>query len=727
MQLRKFAGWIGIVTTVVLVGGDAVSSRADLTIRQSGEHGIQITTGNQMSQQRLNPALLEQSAAGSGVRLKDGEEKSNVPIGKMMVTVTANPLKVRVEDRKGRLVQELEFGERGSISFLIGDAPVLGLGEGADQFDRRGANYRLINGQRDRLATLGTRVFSPFLLGTSGWALFIASPYGGIDLRGERGVFTPQAGFESDSAGLYVIDAKEPADAMREFSRLTGAAALPPKWALGYMQSHRTLSTEDDLLAEAREFRANKLPCDLMIYLGTGFCPAGWNKGHDSFELNEKVFQRSPAEVFGDLHKLNFHVALHIVPLQKDYPDLHGHIPPLGEELVDAQHIATYWKRHHDLIAAGVDGWWPDEGDWYDVPSRLARHRMYYEGPLSDEPNVRPWDLQRNGYPGIARTGGWYWSGDITSTWKALAEHVKLGLNASLSVSPFWGTDIGGFYTTPTKEYTGELYVRWFQFAAFCPLFRSHGRTWKLHTPMGWNTGETGPIETRPAPDDSELHNEAVEPICRDYLNLRYQLMPYTYTITREARDTGMPQMRALWLHYPNDAEAVKRGDEYLWGRDLLVAPVVERGATSREVYMPAGDWYDWWSGEKKSGGKVVTREVDLKTMPIYVRAGAIVPFDPVRQYVDEPVSEPTTIRIYRGANGDFTLYDDDGNSQAYLDGMGTWTNFAWNDAERKLTIKPDARSKDRTRGSREFDVLLLPDNQHKKATFSGAPVEVMF
>ena len=457
-----------------------------------------------------------------------------------------------------------------------------------------------------------------------------------------------------------------------------------------------------------------------MIYLGTGFCPAGWNKGHDSFELNDKVFQRSPAEVFNDLHALNFHVALHIVPLQKDYPDLHGHIPPLGEEMVDSQHIASYWKRHHDLIAAGVDGWWPDEGDWYDVPSRIARHRMYYEGPLSDRANVRPWDLQRNGYTGIVAGRRMGLVGRCQSTWKTLQEHVKIGHNSSLSVSPYWGRDIGGFYPAPTKEYTGELYTRWFQFATFCPSFRSHGRTWQLHTPYGWNTGETGPIESRPPPDESELHNPDVEPICRDYLNLRYQLMPYTYTITREAHDTGVPMMRAMWLHYSSDPEAVKRGDQYLWGRDLLIARVVKKRRRAAKSTLPAGDWYDWWTGEKSTGGQVVKREVDLKTMPIYVRAGAIIPVDPVRQYIDEPVKEPTTLRIYTGADGNFVLYDDDGNSQGYLDRDGMWTGFAWKDGERKLTIKPDGRTQAKASGSREFDVLLLPDNLHKKVTFLG-------
>ena len=192
-------------------------------------------------------------------------------------------------------------------------------------------------------------------------------------------------------------------------------------------------------------------------------------------------------------------------------------------------------------------------------------------------------------------------SGRATSipSWKTLAAQVKVGLNSSLSLSPFWGTDIGGFFPSANGEYTGELYARWFEFAAFCPSFRSHGRNWWLHRPWGWNTGETGPVESRPLPNPRELHNAEVEPICQKYLNLRYQLMPYTYTITREARDTGLPLMRALWLEYPRDAEAAKLGDEFLWGRDLLVAPVTEKGATSRRIYLPPGDWFDWWSGEK--------------------------------------------------------------------------------------------------------------------------------
>src|SRR5882672_6165730 len=162
---------------------------------------------------------------------------------------------------------------------------------------------------------------------------------------------------------------------------------------------------------------------------------------------------------------------------------------------------------------------------------------------------------------------------------------------------------------------TGEYYVRWFQFAAFNALFRSHGRTWHLRLPWGWNLNESGPLETywRPKPD--ELHNAEVEPICKKYLELRYRLLPYNYTLIRQACDTGLPPMRALGLHYPNDAEAVKLGDEYLWGRDLLVAPVVERGLKVRRVYLPPGGWFDWWTGNQLQGGRWVEREVDLATM----------------------------------------------------------------------------------------------------------------
>jgi alpha-glucosidase/alpha-D-xyloside xylohydrolase len=436
---------------------------------------------------------------------------------------------------------------------------------------------------------------------------------------------------------------------------------------------------------------------------------------------------------------LNFKIVLH---KNAAPPRLYG--KSVNEQSEDQLHISSYWATHVPLVKMGVDGWWPDDGDNLPIEARLARHRLYYEGSLKDEPNVRPWSLNRNGYAGSARFGAWIWSGDVQSRWVTLANHIPVGLNYSMSVTPFWGSDTGGFFLPPRHEYTGELYVRWFQFSAFNSLFRSHGRNWHLHTPWGWNTGKIGPRESdpragsnaRPAeyPPESELRNAAVEPICKQYLELRYQLLPYNYTITRESCDTGLPAMRALWLHYPDDAEATKLGDEYLWGRDMLVAPVVEQGAATRRVYLPAGDWYDWWTGEKLPGKRWIDRLVDLATMPLYVRAGAIIPLDPIRQYTAQEVSGPTTLRVHPGADGQFVLYDDDGQSMGWQDGSDqklVWISFRWNDATKTLTIEPDARMKAWPDGAvRVYDVQLIgaaPDAKPVRAEFRGQKVEARF
>jgi len=424
------------------------------------------------------------------------------------------------------------------------------------------------------------------------------------------------------------------------------------------------------------------------------------------------------------------------VPWDRDrLPTLHGTIPPKPGETVDASHIQSYWRQHVALMNAGVDAFWPDEGDWFDLFERVKRHQMYYQGPLSTTPDVRPWSLHRNGYPGIAQWGAWVWSGDTESSWKTLEAQIAVGINYSLSIGPYWGSDIGGFYAN--NELTGELYARWFQFAAFCGSFRAHGRTWWTRLPWGWGASDMGPRENNntnaPIPADdrrnilqSEMNNPAIAPVAKKYAELRYQLLPYTYTLAWEAREAGLPLMRALWLHYPNDAHARGVGNEFLWGRDLLVAPVYRPGATSRDVYLPPGDWYDWWTSARMNGGRTITRDVDLATMPIFVRAGAIVPVDPVRQYTGEAVAAPTTLRIYRGADGQFVLYDDDGISQDYLERRGTWTRIAWNDRESRLTIDPGApRGATNVAIRRAFEIVTLPERTTKTVTYVGSPITV--
>src|SRR5262245_24153987 len=702
--------------------------RAELTVAAVSERTEQVvlTPFDEKDKPRTSPpsTVLVEQKPDVKLRCRELTEVKEVPSGKVTVKVKPGPLTVTIAGPSGKVIQELSFGEDGSMTFRA-DAPVLGMGEGGQQFDRRGHYHRLVNGQvAPLLATHGGTILVPFLIGTERWALFLHCPFGEFDLRDRMGRFQlpqrkgkdppPKEPFE-----IYVIRVSEPADALAEYYRLTGRPVMPPKWVLGYMQSHRTLAGTDEPLQIARTFREKKLPCDALIYLGTGYCPAGWNVGHGTLEFNPKTFDR-PKENLQALHDRNFKIVLH---KNRAPRNLTG--ASVNERSDDPLHIRNYWAKHRETFALGVDGWWPDDGDELPIEARLARHRCYCEGSLQERPNERPWSFHRNGYAGVQRYGGWIWSGDVQSRWATLAAHVPVGVNCSLSLTPFWGTDTGGF--VPAKEFTGQLYTRWFQFSTFTPLFRSHGRTWKLRLPWGWNTGEYGPVESKDGPDKSELRNAEVEPICRKYLELRYRLLPYNYTLMREACDTGLPPMRALWLHYPGDPQAVKLGDEYLWGRDLLVAPVTEKGAAERKLYLPEGDWYDFWTGERHTGRRELTRKVDLATLPLFVRAGTVLPLDPVRQYTAQPTDEPTTVRVHPGRDGEFRLYEDDGATLDYLKGKFSWTRLKWNDRQRRLTIEPETAEGAVRPEPRTFVVEVLPGGKKQNVRYAGERVEVGF
>ena len=612
------------------------------------------------------------------------------------------------------------------MGFASGNSPLLGLGEGGPQFDRRGSTDPMIGGQGGyKLATHGGRVPIPWIISTSGWAMFFNQPFGTFDFTGPQSKFLPSSPDAALPLDIFLTVASDPAVIMAEYAGLTGHPEMPPLWSFGYQQSHRTLASREEILAEAKTFREKKLPCDALIYLGTGFCPSGWNTENGSFVWNSRVFP-DPKEMIDQLHKEHFKVALHAVILSDR---LRGTVRDSCElSQFDEQEAGCYWNTHRKDFAMGVDGWWPDEGDPLDIPSRLVRNRMYWEGPQIDRPNERPYALHRNGYAGMQRYASFLWSGDVYSTWETLKVQVPIGINTSLTGIPYWGTDIGGF--VPTKEFTAELYLRWFQFGAFCTLFRSHGRTWKLRLPWGWNTGDPGPVEINnyngaAIPDSSQLHNAQVEPICRKYLELRYRLLPYLYSAVRECSLTGMPIMRALWLHYPEDAKAVACGDQYLFGKNLLVAPVVEKGATMRQVYLPSGGWYDFWTGERVDGGREISREVSLEIMPLYVRAGSILPLGPVKQYTSESVDQPLSLSIYPGADGSFLLYEDDGTSFNYRKGEWMGIQLDWHDSRRRLTLQLAAGSRMLPPTRRSIEVKL-GDNV-RPIIFEGSPVELSF
>ena len=737
---------ISIVCSLALT---AVIQAQELSLARITDNTLEIRLGSGNTAAPSSPMLVdfprEEKWHGSVENAP-----TSLQTGKLRVEVANSPLTITVRKMNGAIVQKLVWEDDGSMKFKT-DAAVFGLGEGGGALNRHGKLMPMKDGYEAEDTT--TRVSTPVVIGADGWALVIpelpvwpkrtyreAGFLGEFDFREFYGVFRNPN--KNQEMRVYVINGDQPAQILAELRKLTGGTPMPPRWALGYMQSHRTLSGWDEVLQIAKTFREKQLPCDALIYLSEVFCKSGWGNGNAPFSWNSVNFPDPIANV-KELHGLNFKVVPHVTGYP---PDLYG--DSVTQTPDTSAHIASYWKKHQPTHAMGVDGWWADDGEELSTIGRMARHRMYYEGPLQVFANERPWSLHRTMTPGAQRYGGWIWAGDTNTNWAALDALVPSALNSGLSLSPFWGSDVGGFMCTP--ELSAELYVRWFQFGAFSPSFRTHGRNWHLRLPWGWNTGNAGPHEVGAAgapdvndasatvdfdrkegyskvyeegyvPKPEELHNAEVEPICRQYLELRYRLLPYNYTLAREACDTSLPMMRALWLHYHHDAEAVKRSDEFLWGRDLLVAPVTVKGAKERKVYLPRGQWYDWWTGEMRQGGQEVVRAVDLATMPLYVRAGSIIPLDPVRQFTSQVVTDPTELRIYPGTDGTFTLYDDDGHTLDYLKNDGIRIRMSWNDKTKTFSLEPASEAAHTV--TRTFKVRIMPEDKATTMEFHGATV----
>lgn len=663
--------------------------------------------------------VVRQPASTSLLRKPD-PAAADLPWGKYRIGVEENPLRVTVSLANGQVRQQIQFDtDSAAVRFAAGDAPLFGLGEGLPTYDLRGGRFAMRNGEGTaHLALDGSRVPIPWLMSAAGWGLFVGQPSGYFDLSGSMGVFRPSEAFSTRN--VYLVVGDTPAEILRSYAELTGFPHLPPLWALGYQQSHRTLAGKDEVMEEARTFREKKLPCDTLIYLGTGFCPSGWNTGHGSFTFNADVFP-DPKAMIAQLHDEHFKVVLHVVPPG----DFHGTIHDTGAAAKAPGDAVSYWQQHLPVEETGVDGWWPDEGDRLSVTARFQRNQLYWEGPLSVHPEKRPFALHRNGYAGLQRYG-WLWSGDVDSTWATLAAQVRTGINVGLCGIPYWGTDTGGF--VPTRQLTPELYLRWFQFSSFCPLFRSHGRAWKLRLPWGWDLGTPGPLEGAESlgpdwPPEQELHNTQVEEICREYLNLRYRLLPYLYSSVAQTHTTGLPLMRPLWLAYHEDKQALICDDEYLFGDSFLVAPVLQAGAGERTVYLPAGHWWDYWTDKSAEGGGQSSRTIDLKTLPLYVKAGSVVPFGPVKQYATQLVDEPLTLRVYPGADGSFAYYEDDGESFGYKSGDFTRIICEWNDRERKLTLRVDTKGK--LAHGRTMQVEVAGTSGTKTITLHGLVSEV--
>jgi alpha-glucosidase (family GH31 glycosyl hydrolase) len=607
----------------------------------------------------------------------------------LVLRVAADPVGVTFSDPLGRARATLtDVRGAAGVRLRLQLADVqhfFGLGEGGQQFDRLGTARRFWNNHANHGHAADVPV--PVLVSHLGWGLFFDNTGPAeIAVGGGDGGRWLEYRCDLGPVDLYYLAGADLREAVAGVAQLLGHPPMPPRWALGYLQSTRHFDSPDELRRLPQTIRERRLPCDGLIFLSTYGDALGWNRGVGHLECEPRLLGDAAA-LFGELRARHFHTVTH------EYPVLHPESPVYPEAsergyVLDAGYAretpaarptdnyregqryldfsrpdarAWWWQQHRPLVALGVDGWWLDGGEGppadvelYAGSSRalhnrydVLRQQAFADGEAADRPDHRVFLLCRSGGAGMQRWGAACWSGDIDATFPSLEAQPAIGLNTGLSGVPYWGTDVGGFYrVAPNSE---ELFVRWFQFGAFCPIFRAHGRVWREHLPWA--------------------HSADAEAICRRYLDLRYRLLPYTYTLAWQAHRHGLPLMRPLVLNYPEDARVWNLSSEYLWGDDLLVAPVTREGATRWPVYLPAGGWYDFWTHERYEGPRGVEVAAPRDRLPLFVRAGAILPFAPALQYQDERPLEDVTLRIYPHGRSSFTLYEDDGASHAYRRG----------------------------------------------------------
>jgi alpha-glucosidase (family GH31 glycosyl hydrolase) len=623
---------------------------------------------------RLTTSALQLALEGTPPRLAFAD-----PTGAWLLREPADG-GMRVEPGAERVRADFAF---------TGEQHFYGLGQGGGRLDRLGVTRQLWNSHLGHGP--GSDMALPLLISSRGYALFFDNPADGAVAvgrsdNGVRIVYTAATG----PLAWYFLIAADLRALLAEVAELLGRPPLPPRWALGFLQSTRHFGDTAELQRLPRTIRDKRIPCDALIFLSTYGEALGWNRGVGHLEFQPDLWPK-PEPLLDEIRRQHFEVITH------EYPVLHEASPLFAEaeargfllttgyerggggtanyregqrhiDFSDPGARAWWWAAHRELVRLGVGGWWLDGGEGPPAAAKLAagdgtllhnvydrfRYQAFAEGEAAARPDQRVFLLCRSGAAGMQRFGASCWSGDINNDFPTLEAQVPLGLNTGLSGVPYWGTDVGGFFH-PVAE-TGELYARWFQFGAFSPIFRSHGWVWREHVPWA--------------------HGPEVEAICRRYAELRYRLLPYTYTLAWQAHTRGLPLMRPLVLNYADDPRTWTLDHEYLWGDDLLVAPVTREGATSWPVYLPAGRWFDFWTGARHDGPAGVTVDAPLDRLPLFVRGGAILPLGPVVQHAGERPLDEVVLQIYPAGASRFELYEDDGRTNGYRQGRYALTTI---------------------------------------------------
>ncbi len=622
---------------------------------------------------------------------------------------------------------------------------LFGLGQHQDGvLNRKGTKLQLLNAN--------TQINIPLLVSSKGYGI-LWDNYSTSNFDGSSGSSYSYSSECGDMVDYYFFYGPGIDQVIALYRAATGAPPLFPKWAYGLFQSKDHYQSTNDLIAVKNGYRNNDIPLDVIVQDWDYWDPNSWGSHYmDSSRYPD------PAAVVSTLHDANIHTMISIWPLyqsmtnppmagdQDNYKalDAIGALYPSGgshhfyDTFSAAARTLVYQQIHDRLIDKyGWDAIWADntepqaypdsinpngdgmrgvttalgKGAFYINAYPLEHNRGLYEGWRSVGPSEkRVYVLTRSAFAGQQRYAAGVWSGDINAEWNVYAAQVPGGLSYAASGMPYWTTDIGGYFGTPSEE----LFTRWFQFGAFCSTFRIHGQAPKELYGSQWSaTGKANLL--------------AID-------TLHYRLIPYIYALAWKMTSEGYTLMRPLVFDFQTDPNVLAVADQFMFGPALLVNPVTAAGATSRSVYLPAGTWYDFWTGSTTNGGSKVTANAPLSQIPLYVRAGSIVPMAPKIQYATES-ADPLEIRIYAGADGAFTLYEDEGDTYDYEQGQSSQITFTWSDSTHQLTIGARSGSYPGMLSSRTFDIVWVGANHgagidvtataDKVVTYDGSSVVV--
>jgi alpha-D-xyloside xylohydrolase len=512
--------------------------------------------------------------------------------------------------------------------------------------------------------------------------------------------FTSEA---ADAVDYTFIYGPQPERIHAYFGELIGRPPMFPRWVFGLWQSKERYTSEAELESVVKAHREHDIPLDLIVQDWRYWDPAPWG----SHEVNKERYPDFAAfteKLRGEYHtRIGLSVWTNFQPGSQNYDDLLASdaFLPLGEDgkgfrfidVFSEQTNRLYWEQVADQLAPyGIDIWWLDATEpetVHPANAHTLRHTLNgnalgsgsrylnayalenakgfaeYMRPVIEKSGRRPMAMTRSGFCGMARYGAVIWSGDTHATWEVLEQQIAAGVNVSVAGLPWWNMDIGGFFAGSIDEdWYEELYIRWFQYGMFVPLARNHGTQVK------------------------ELYRwpDAVQEIIKAALALRYRLIPYLYSLSRQVHERGVPFMRPLAYHFPQDHAGHDVHDQFLLGESLLIAPVVNDRARSREVYLPAStDWVDFHSGARYSGGQSVRADAPLERIPVFIKAGSILPLGQPMQWHDQEPDAPIDLHIYPGQDAEYVHYEDAGDGDGYRSGAYRKTILLWNDAKQQL------------------------------------------